>query len=244
MTPQEWMDEAHHPHVGVDGERDGEEFRYHLHEFVEEGTQHLAAALEAVAAMSPACLRCQSSHCCSVRDDSAKVPLCVSDPEDSLPLWMPWTNADVQARVDPIYAQVDALRGEVSRLQAQLSQVQAERVVVPAWSANDFARECVSPGSYIDRDLRAVFRNAEVGYRFAASRAHSVPSSRVLKDGEVAVDAAEWEAMCDIGFDPEPCRLDHHGYCQEHNWFRENPCPTAILQNLYALRAQGKEGAT
>ena len=66
----------------------------------------------------------------------------------------------------------------------------------------------------------------------------SVTASRVLKDGEVAVDAEEWTAMCDLGFDPEPCRLDHHGCCQEHNWFGEKPCPTAILQRLYALRTQ------
>lgn len=77
--------------------------------------------MEAVATMSPACLRCQSSHCCSVRDDSAKIPLCVSDPEGSLPLWMPWTNADVQARVDPIYAQVDALREEIAQLREKVA---------------------------------------------------------------------------------------------------------------------------
>ena len=81
----------------------------------------------------------------------------------------------------------------------------------------------------------------ECGYRFNTHCLCAVPSSRVLKDGEVAVAREEWEAMCDLGFDPEPCRFDSHGYCQEHNWFSEKPCPTAILQRLYALRAQGKE---
>ena len=41
------------------------------------------------------------------------------------------------------------------------------------------------------------------------------------------------------GFDPEPCRFDHHGYCQEHNWFRREPCPTGILQQLHAIREGG-----
>jgi len=24
-----------------------------------------------------------------------------------------------------------------------------------------------------------------------------------------------------------PCRLDHHGYCQEHDWFEAEECPEA-----------------
>ena len=34
------------------------------------------------------------------------------------------------------------------------------------------------------------------GYRFNTYCMCALPASRVLKDGEVAVDAAEWEAMC------------------------------------------------
>ena len=56
---------------------------------------------------------------------------------------------------------------------------------------------------------------------------------------EVVVPREEWDAMCAIGFDPEPCRFDHHGYCQEHNWFRREPCPTGILQQLHAIREGG-----
>ena len=25
--------------------------------------------------------------------------------------------------------------------------------------------------------------------------------------------------------DDEPCRYDHHGYCQEHNWLSDGVCP-------------------
>lgn len=236
MTPQEWIQD-----VRESIERDDEPRP--LLENLKVGADHLAAALEEIArlradasAVSPSCDRCQSAHCCSVTG-SAVPPLCVTDPEGSLPLWMPWTNADVQARVDPLHAEIDRLRAE------------AGRVVVPELTQADLDREIgedlwkyATPGSRITneaagmRDRRKLEFSA--GYRFAASRAHSVPASRILKDGEVAVDAEEWAAMCDLGFDPEPCRLDHHGCCQEHNWFSEKPCPTAILQRLYALRTQ------
>lgn len=62
---------------------------------------------------------------------------------------------------------------EIARLRAE-----AGRVVVP-----ELAPDGMSTAAFVD------------GYRFAASRAHSVPSSRVLKDGEVAVDAGELAAL-------------------------------------------------
>jgi septal ring factor EnvC (AmiA/AmiB activator) len=34
--------------------------------------------------------------------------------------------------------------------------------------------------------------------------------------------------------DPSPCHLDHHGSCQEHNWFGEGECPNAIAVRLVA----------
>ena len=74
-------------------------------------------------AASPSCDRCQSAHCCSVRTHDGEIPLCVTDPDGSMPLWMPWTNADVQARVNPLHAEIDRLRAE------------AGRVVVPEFDA-------------------------------------------------------------------------------------------------------------
>lgn len=63
-----------------------------------------------------------------------------------------------------------------------------------------------------------------------------VSSSRVAGEGEVVVPALEWAAMSAIGYDPEPCRHDHHGYCQEHGWFSLEPCPTGIMQRIRAAR--------
>jgi len=61
----------------------------------------------------PSCDRCQSSHCCSVA--GCTPPLCVTDPDGSLPLWMPWTNEEVRKRIDAVYAQVDALQAELAK---------------------------------------------------------------------------------------------------------------------------------
>lgn len=124
---------------------------------------------------------------------------------------------------------------EIARLQAQLSQ--AERVVVPEWSANDFALERVEQGSYIDRDLRAIFRNAEAGYKFAASRAHSVPASRVLKDGEVAVSRAD---LIEMVSNANACAYRPHS-CEHSDIHAHSKAKARIAD---ALRAQGNEDAT
>lgn len=132
---------------------------------------------------------------------------------------------------------------EIARLQAELAQ--AERVVVPEWSANDFALSCVELGSYIDRDLRAIFRNAEAGYKFAASRAHSVPASRVLKDGERAVDARRFDRML-AEENERRYLIDLERYVRTmailQRWSKDT-LEYGPLKALDALRAQGKEGA-
>lgn len=35
---------------------------------------------------------------------------------------------------------------------------------------------------------------------------------------------AAFDILADI-VDDDPCRLDHHGYCQTHGWLNETPCP-------------------
>lgn len=39
--------------------------------------------------------------------------------------------------------------------------------------------------------------------------------------------AQEWQArkLARELADPAPCRLDHHGCCQEHSWMSSDPCP-------------------
>jgi hypothetical protein len=40
-------------------------------------------------------------------------------------------------------------------------------------------------------------------------------------------------ALRDI-VDPDPCHLDHHGYCQAHGWTGDEPCPHARAKDLLA----------
>jgi hypothetical protein len=81
-------------------------------------TAELQAVRGELAKHGPSCDRCQSSHCCSVA--GCTPPLCVTDPEGSLPLWMPWTNEDVRKRIDAVYAQADALHAELARVRSLL----------------------------------------------------------------------------------------------------------------------------
>lgn len=37
--------------------------------------------------------------------------------------------------------------------------------------------------------------------------------------------------------DDNPCRFDHHGYCQEHGWLREGKCPVERARDI-GLRAR------
>src|SRR5690606_40999647 len=34
--------------------------------------------------------------------------------------------------------------------------------------------------------------------------------------------------------DPDPCQLDHHGYCQAHSWLCEGRCPHARAREVLA----------
>ena len=158
---------------------------------VAEGATHLAAALKEIArlradasAASPSCDRCQSAHCCSVRDESAKTPLCVTDPDGSMPLWMPWTNADVQARVNPLHAEIDRLRAE------------AGRVVVPELRGlTDEQAQAIADTFAIETTKYTVFRVWAIAQDQVACNG-SVPAGRVLKDGEVAVaGSCVWERV-------------------------------------------------
>ena len=140
---------------------------------------------------------------------------------------------------------------EIARLQAQLAQ--AERVVVPESSviipdSTDEDMESIAVmlaevgGPHLcaeQDDFQAIARTAWVCCQAHAVdwlRAHSVPASRVLKDGEVAVTRTE------LG----PLRvIANHFSRGDHEWILEYTVPVEMaLDALNALRAQGKEGAT
>ncbi len=60
---------------------------------------------------------------------------------------------------------------------------------------------------------------------------------KVFGEGNVVVPI---ETLMGV-VDPDPCRLDHHGYCQSHGWLDEGDCPNAKLQALLADAAKAGE---
>lgn len=46
--------------------------------------------------------------------------------------------------------------------------------------------------------------------------------------------AEKMEAVLRDLIDDEPCRFDHHGYCQTHGWLQPGRCPVARARDLLA----------
>jgi len=45
----------------------------------------------------------------------------------------------------------------------------------------------------------------------------------------------------------DPCRFDHHGYCQEHGWFNDSECMVSVARRALGLQAgesEAKDTAT
>lgn len=83
----------------------------------------LRSELDAIAKerSGPHCLRCRNAAACSTRGDDRSVPLCVTDPDGSMPLWDPVTLADVHA----VASQLDAARAELERVRrAYIRQIE------------------------------------------------------------------------------------------------------------------------
>ncbi|MFI5808371.1 hypothetical protein [Streptomyces sp. NPDC051561] len=83
----------------------------------------------------------------------------------------------------------------------------------------------VAPGGYIGESTRSEIQYAQqLGrpIRYSIEAAPSDPDSAVL---------AEALALVRDLHQPEPCHLDHHGYCQEHGW-TDTDCPHARAAQL------------
>lgn len=124
--------------------------------------------------------------------------------------------------------------GEIARLQAQLAQ--AERVVVPELDAPTV---CGLIEAYDDdpREINGVRTSENINAWFREN-SHSVPASRVLKDGEVAVRNAEWEAAGNLLFSARTAwvECETSGEC-------DMSAVTKAAKSWDAIRTQGKEGA-
>lgn len=116
---------------------------------------------------------------------------------------------------------------EIARLQAQLSQ--AERVVIPEPSQDEWLRIAADARSANTVDFLS--GAAAYGLWLRGKMVDSVPASRVLKDGEVAVLKAELSALREL----------ERGY---RGTLMPSRLMNAFCEKLDALRAQGNEGAT
>lgn len=59
--------------------------------------------------------------------------------------------------------------------------------------------------------------------------------------GGVLNRLAETSALLAELTDPDPCRFDHHGYCQAHGYFETEPkCPHARAKDLLLSREKLK----
>lgn len=48
------------------------------------------------------------------------------------------------------------------------------------------------------------------------------------------------QVLADL-IDDEPCRHDHHGHCQEHDWLPDGRCRTVVARDVLALLGQADE---
>lgn len=115
---------------------------------------------------------------------------------------------------------------EISRLQAELAQVR--EVVVPELMDDDY-KEVKTVRAEDDLYFR-------VGYNLAASRAHSIPASRVLKDGEVAIPEKSFRDLQHF-HEIRDAAIHAVAHGLSNGPFRTK----SLLMLRDALRAQGKE---
>ena len=116
----------------------------------------LRSELDAVAKerSGPHCLRCRNAAVCSTRDDDRSIPLCVTDPDGSMPLWEPVTLADVQA----VASELDAARAELARARlAYIRQIERRAAKHCAeWAQVIRSMGCWDPQSYQGRRLARI----------------------------------------------------------------------------------------
>lgn len=64
-----------------------------------------------------------------------------------------------------------------------------------------------------------------------------------IDDWKAGVDAAMalLRPVVDALHDDSPCRLDHHGYCQEHGLPGPVPCPDGEARRLLKMTEEGSD---
>lgn len=94
------------------------------------------------------------------------------------------------------------------------------------WMLTDITGETHWVGNAVHFQQQA----GELQWRLAGSQ-RLVESQR---DTIRKLRSEEWEArkLLELITDPEPCRLDHHGYCQTHLWVGKDECAHGRAKKL------------
>lgn len=72
------------------------------------------------------------------------------------------------------------------------------------------------------------------GKRFIANITEAYAAGASSRDEEVE----RLRALVADFVDSDPCRYDHHGYCQAHGWFETDPpCPHKRAKELLGAKA-------
>lgn len=86
------------------------------------------------------------------------------------------------------------------------------------------------------------YLNGEINYRqFRNLEERWLDEMGALRTGPTT---QEYEHALVLAYqlsDATPCWYDHHGYCQEHGWLRDGPCPNGQAEALIAkLQREGR----
>ena len=94
---------------------------------------------------------------------------------------------------EQLWSSIEAILEENDRLRAELAARSAPVAVeVPEWSADAFCAHVGLEGAFSAGDIRVFFAGAEACHGWISKAVQPVPSSRILKDGEVAVPETQW----------------------------------------------------
>lgn len=126
-----------------------------------------------------------------------------------------------------------------NQLAVSYAVVRADLHTARQW-AKWFAAERDYLRSEVAKDYLAIAaKQQRDNARIAELEAAHDAARDIARSNSHALDAAqahiaELRALVADLADPDPCNLDHHGYCQAHFWLTEGRCPHARAADLLA----------
>lgn len=126
--------------------------------------------------------------------------------------------------------EIDGIRRQLGAeiLRANEAEASASAVVSPPPATHATDRAVVER-------VRVVLETEAVVGRSALEYRGLITSALMADEEQPAVARQTLVDLIRDWLDPDPCRLDHHGYCQAHNWLcGGKPCPHARAREVLA----------